>query len=91
MLALPTFYFLWLVTRRLASIGFFVFYALIGIALAYAGLWTVEVPTSLAAPYAIVAGFAFASVCATIRARIARLVGILFIVAMVAMLGWKLY
>ena len=90
MLALPSFYFFWMLLRKVVSLGFFLLYAVVGTALAYLGLWSIEIEGLQCLPYAVVAGFAFASVCSAIRARIARLVGIVFVIAMVYVIGWRL-
>lgn len=87
---MPSLYFFWAVMRKLVSFGFFLFYAAVGPVLAYFGLWSIEIQGLQALPYSVVAGFAFASVCSAIRARIARLVGIVFVVAMVVVIGWRL-
>jgi hypothetical protein len=54
-------------------------------------LWYVEAPAAQVLPYSVIAGISFASVCMAIRAKIARLIGIIFVVAMVALIGWRLY
>jgi hypothetical protein len=90
LLAVPSLFFFWMLLRKAVSFGFFLFYAAIGTALAYLGLWSIELKGVTALPYAVVAGFAFASVCSAIRARIARLVSIIFIIAMVYVIGWRL-
>ena len=90
-LSLPTVYFIWVAMRRLVSLGFFLLYTTIGTALAYFGLWSADVQGIQPLPYSVVAGLSFASVCSAIRARIAKLVGIIFIATMVAIIGWRLY
>ena len=80
---MPSLYFFWMLMRKLVSFGFFLFYAVVGTGLAYLGLWSIEIQGMQALPYSVVAGFAFASVCSAIRARIARLVGIVCVIAMV--------
>ena len=90
-LSLPTLYFIWVAMRRLVSIGFFLLYSAVGTALAYFGLWNADIQGIQPLPYALIAGLSFASVCSAIRARIARLVGIIFIVTMVGIIGWRLY
>jgi hypothetical protein len=90
-LSLPFLYFLWVSARRIIRWGFFIFYAIVGTLLSYAGLWYVEAPAAQLLPYSIVAGISFASVCSAIRAKIAKLVGILFVISMVSLIGWRLY
>lgn len=90
LLALPVLYALFVAARAVIRWGFFLFYAAIGTGLAYAGLYTMGGDATQNLPYAIAAGLSFASVVSAIRARIARLVGILFVIAVVAMVGYQL-
>lgn len=41
--------------------------------------------------YSVAAGISFACVCSAIRARIMRVVGIVFVAAVVALVGWQFY
>jgi hypothetical protein len=90
LLGLPILYALFVAARTVIRWGFFVFFAVIGTALAYLGFYTMAGDASQNLSYSIVAGLSFASVVSAIRARIARLVGILFVVAVVALVGWQL-
>jgi hypothetical protein len=90
-LSLPFLYLLWVAARRVIKWGFFIFYTVVGALPSYAGLWYVEAPAAQVLPYSVIAGISFASVCMAIRAKIARLIGIIFVVAMVALIGWRLY
>ncbi|MDQ2985095.1 MAG: hypothetical protein M3R13_00040 [Armatimonadota bacterium] len=91
LLGLPVLYLLWVAARRVVRWGFFAFYALVGTGLSYVGLLSVNDGRAATLPYCIAAGVSFACVCSAIRARIARVVGILFVAAVVAMIGWQIY
>jgi len=90
LLALPILYALWTMARQVVRWGFFLLYAAIGTGLAQLGLISVDggKETWL---YSMAAGVSFACVCSAIRARIMRVVSILFIVAVVALVGWQFY
>ena len=90
LLILPILYALFVAARTVMRWGFFLFYAVIGTGLAYAGLWSMAGDATQNLPYSIAAGVSFASVVSAIRARIARAVGILFIGAVIALIGWQL-
>ncbi len=90
LLGLPILYALFVAARTVVRWGFFLFFAVIGAGLAYLGLYTMAGDATQNLPYSIAAGLSFASVVSAIRARIARLVGILFVIAVVALVGWQL-
>ncbi len=90
LLALPILYALWAMARRVVRWGFFLLYAVIGTGMAQLGLISVEGGNQTWL-YSVAAGVSFAFVCSAIRARIMRVVGILFIVAVVSLVGWQFY
>lgn len=90
LLALPILYGLWSMARRVVRWGFFLLYASLGTGLAQLGLISVEGGKE-AWLYSVAAGLSFAFVCSAIRARIMRVVSILFIVAVVSLVGWQYY
>jgi hypothetical protein len=90
LLGLPVLYALWTMARQVVRWGFFLLYGTIGTGLAQLGLISVDGGDN-AWLYSISAGVSFACVCSAIRARIMRVVGIAFIVAVVALVGWQFY
>lgn len=90
LLALPILYALWTMARQVVRWGFFLLYSAIGTGLSQLGLISVESSANTWL-YSVAAGISFACVCSAIRARIMRIVGIVFIAAVVAMVGWKFY
>jgi len=90
LLALPVLYALWAMARRVVRWGFFLFYGLLGTGMAQVGLLSVDGGKN-AWLYSVAAGISFACVCSAIRARIMRVVGIVFVAAVVALVGWQFY
>ncbi len=90
LLALPILYALWTMARQVVRWGFFLLYAAVGTGLSQLGLISVDSGDN-AWLYSISAGLSFACVCSAIRARIMRVVSILFIAAVVALVGWQFY
>ena len=91
LLALPVLYMIFVAAKRIVRWGFFVMYTAVGTGLAYLGLLNVSDGKAASISYSLAAGISFACVCSAIRARIARLVGILFVAAVVGMIGLQLY
>ena len=91
LLALPVLYMIFVAARQVVRWGFFALYTAIGTGLAYVGLLNVSDGKAATWSYCLAAGVSFACVCSAIRARIARVVGILFVASVVAMIGWQFY
>ena len=90
LLAVPSLYFFWMLLRKAVSFGFFLVLRGHRDGAGLPGALEHRATRSYGSALRGSGGFAFASVCSAIRARVARLVSILFIIAMVYVIGWRL-